>query len=101
MEKLKFLLKEKEKRARKIVDYRIDGSDRIWLKLYKETKEIQFNPNTQVIVLGGKVIEPMLSYAINSWNVMLPFITYRVDKEKVEAYIESIRYVGGYEKEDF
>lgn len=101
MEKHNFLLKEKGKKAKKIEKHRIDGSDRIWIRVQGSKDEFQFNPDTQVIVLGGKVIEPMLSYAINSWNVMLPYITYRVDKAKVEAYMESIRYDGNYEKENF
>lgn len=101
MEKLKFLLKEDGKKTKKVVDHRIDANNNIWLKFYKESGEHLFNPETQTLVLGAKPIEPMLSYAINSWNVMLPFITYRVDKGKVEAYMESIRYDGSYEKENF
>lgn len=102
-DKLNFLLRFKDngKKGIKILSHRIDGSDRIWLKLQKVEKEVQYNPDKHLIVLGGKIIEPMLSYAINSWNVMLPYITYRVDKEKVEQYIESVRYDSSYEKEEF
>ena len=99
-DKLNFLLADKRsKRKIKIEKHRIDGSDRIWLKLQKIDKEVQFNPETHDIVLGGKVIEPWLSYAINAWNVMLPYITYRFHKEQCEAYMQSIAYKGDYEKE--
>ena len=100
-DKLKFLLRDgSNNKGIKILNYRIDGSDRIWLKLQKVEKELQYDSNKHLIVLGGKIVEPMLSYAINSWNVMLPYITYRVDKEKVESYLASIRYNGENEKEN-
>lgn len=103
-DKLNFLLRIKNngKKGIKILSHRIDGSDRIWLKLQNVEKEVQYNADKHLIVLGGKVIEPMLSYAINAWNVMLPYITYRSDKEKTEKYMESIRYDMDldYEKED-
>jgi hypothetical protein len=91
MRKLNFLLKEDGKKAIKILGHSIDGNDRIWLKLQGFKEKVQFNKETQDIVLGGKVVEPMLSYAINSWNVMLPYITYRMDKENVEKYLDSIK----------
>lgn len=97
----KFILKEKDKSPVKIIEYNIDGNDRIWLLLQNSKERIQFNPKKQVIVLGGKVIEPWLSYAFNKWNVMLPYITYRVDKLKAEEYIKSISLCENYEKEEF
>lgn len=103
VDKLNFTLKKKEdkrKKSIKILKLRIDGSDRIWMKLQGIDGEKQFNPETQEILLGGKVVEPMLSYAINSWNVMLPFITYAFHKEQCEAYMQSVAYKLEYEKED-
>lgn len=100
-DKLNFLLCEKNSKKKiKIEKHRIDGSDRIWLKLQKVEKEVQFNPETHDIVLGGKVVAPWLSYAINSWNVMLPYITYDFHKEQCEKYIESIRNSINYETQD-
>lgn len=102
-DKLNFTLKKKgdmRKKSIKILNLRIDGSDRIWMRLQGVEGEKLFNPETQEILLGGKVIEPMLSYAINSWNVMLPFITYAFHKEQCEAYMQSVAYKPEYEKED-
>ena len=102
MERLNFLLKEERKRTRKIAHISIDGQDRVWLRIYGEDERFQFDPEKQEIVLGSKAVEPWLSYAINSWNVMLPFITYKCDKEKVERYLDSVRLdkTCDYEEED-
>ena len=92
-DKLNFLLKRnKEKKLKKIDSFRIDGKDRIWLKIQGELKEKKFDPENEVILLGGKAIEPMLSYVFNAWNIMLPYVTYASDKEKVESYIKTVRF---------
>lgn len=91
MERLNFLLKEENKKTRKIAHISIDGQDRVWIRIYGEDERTQFDPEKQKIVLGSKAVEPWLSYAINRWNVMLPYITYRDDKEKVERYLDSVR----------
>ena len=83
-------IEDKKSKAKKIESYRIDGSDRIWLTVQGEEKERMFNPQVEEILLGGKVIEPYLSYVINSWNVMLPFITYQNDKEIVLEYLKNL-----------
>ena len=101
---LKFLLRKQNstnKNGKKIENVRVDGSNRVWIKLYDFSKEILFDENFDEIVLGGKAIEPLLSYCINEWNVMLPFITYKFNKPQCEAYVESIKYDGvAYEKEN-
>jgi hypothetical protein len=99
MEKLNFTLKEKNSKkakARRIEKIRINGRDEIFFHFYRDSEEHQFNPETHNIMLGGKIIEPWLSYAINSWNVMLPYITYGFNKEQVERYLESIAHTGDY-----
>lgn len=102
-DKLNFTIRPKgttKKKNKKILNYRINGRDEIYIKVQGEDSERIFNGETEEIILGGKIIEPMLSYAINSWNVMLPYITYSFHKEQVEKYLESIKYAPTYEKED-
>ena len=64
MEKLNFLLKVSGKKAVKILSYHIDGSDRLWIRVQGKEEKFQFKPEEQDIVLGGKVIEPYLSYTL-------------------------------------
>ena len=99
MEKLNFALKEKNNKkakAERIEKIRINARDEIYILLYSTDKEQKFNPETHNITLGGKVVEPWLSFAINSWNVMLPYITYDFNKEQAERYLESIAHTGDY-----
>ena len=84
----------------KIENIRVNGADEIWLKIANLKEEKKFNKEKYEIVLGGRVVEPLLSFCINRWNVMLPFITYKAHKQQCEEYLESIKYDGVYEKED-
>jgi hypothetical protein len=92
-EKLNFTLKninDKRPKTKKIISFTIDARDNIILSIQGEENERIFDSKNEEISLGGKVIEPFLSYVINKWNVMLPYITYQVDKDKVLKYLEDL-----------
>lgn len=104
-EKLNFTLKkinDGRGKAKKIINFTIDARDNIILSIQGEEKERIFDSSKEEISLGGKVIEPLLSYVINKWNVMLPYITYQVDKDKVLKYLEEMgcSTVSVYEKKN-
>ena len=102
---LKFLLRDKGSKrvGLKVIDYKIKANDDIVLTIItkdKEIKKVIYNEEKHELWLGGKKVEPYLSYAINNWNVMLPYITYSFHKNECLTYIQSIAYDGVYEKED-
>lgn len=102
MFKLNFVLKsKKDKKIKglKIEKITINARDEIYIRVQGAEDDELFNPEMYDITLGGKAVEPLLSFAINEWNVMLPYITYSFHKEQVEKYLESIAYTGTYPDE--
>ena len=53
-------------------------------------KRHKFNEDKHKFYSGGREISPLYCFSINHWNVMLPWITYKEDEEKVKDYLKSV-----------
>jgi hypothetical protein len=97
--RISFMLKDKSGLKKKVEKYRTNGNDEIILKIQGIAEEIKFDKEEHSLHLGGREISPWLSYAINAWNVTLPFITYKSDEAIVEEYLSTLR-TAFYEEKD-
>ena len=90
---VKLVVKCDGKHDKKVASWRMDGNERFFvrfrLKSGQSSKEYEMTKDDCGCV-GGKRIDPWLSYLTNPWNVMLPYVTYTCNTDFTRDYLLAI-----------
>lgn len=84
----KVLLK-KDSKSYDVHELWVSATNEIKFKL-SSGKTYIFDDQNEKLFIGGKEFSPLYSFAINKWNVMLPYITYIEDVDKVKDYLKAL-----------